>query len=128
MPKLLLHPDITNVIFELAGYRVPVDVFERLDISTLCRNELLAFHMKVVWHGWWWTPSHCNRLIITKKRGKVEACRYSAVTGLTPTLKEQVTAEREAKGLYPIWPGRRQYPTSRVRFDPARHVNDRYFR
>ena len=126
----MLPFDLNNIIIAFAGIRIPTKTIEAMDAISMEWWNLITFHMKVLWSGLGWSPTNCNKLIMVKSQsGKsLESCRYSAVTGLTPTLKERIEIERSEKGLHPIWPGDRHYPTSRVRFDPKIHVNDRYFR
>ena len=129
MPSLdALPKDLTRIVWQYMGSQIPLATFEKLSSATLERNALINFHMQVLWGAWGWSPTHCNRLIMTHGKGYTQACRYSAVTGLTPTSKAALVKYRESKGFVPVWPGDRQYPTSRLRFNPAVHTNDRYFR
>ena len=124
--------DISKIILDYAGCRIPLKTLQRVDSKALFTWNYCRRHVEAAWMGRGWTPSNCNRLVMASfnHQGKryLDQLQYTALTGLTPTRKKYVRAHREAKGFHPIYPGERQYPTSRVRFWPKYHTNDRYFR
>ncbi len=124
--------DLSKIILGYAGCHIPLKTLHRMDGKALFHWNYCRRHIESAWMGRGWTPSNCNQLIMGcfTHNGKkyLDQLLYTALTGLTPTRKKHIDTNRTARGLHPIYPGSRQYPTSRVRFWPKYHTNDRYFR
>ena len=85
--------------------------------------------LKLAFGPYGWSPSLCNYLRWYDRLPDEDLfLEYSAVTEMTPTRKQLLTEYKNSNGFHPIYSGNRHYPTSRVRFDPTFHTNDRYFR
>ena len=115
-------PDLERLILSYAGVFYPVSALSRLSLSALANHTKVLRSLRSAWIQIW-TPTFCNVL-----RWEKTHLKYRAVTQLTPRLKNWLAFTRSRYGFYPIYPGDRQYPTSRVRFHPAYNTNDRYFR
>ena len=124
--------DLKKMILSFAGIRIPLKTLDRVDSEALANWNYCRRHMQSAWRGRGWTPSLCNQLQFAffthKGRRYTDQLLYTAVTGMTPTRKRMIEAYRESAGFVPVYPGGRHYPTSRVRFWPKDHTNDRYFR
>ena len=121
-----LPDDLEKLIFKYAGNHTPFQVIRRVDGQALDKH----FHMLCEMRRQFlqkWTPSYCNVLKWVSTIDDAFLWYYDVVTNLNPTVKRYVEQSREEQGFVPIFPGDRQYPTSRVRFDPS-YTNDRYFR
>ena len=120
-----LPDDLEKLIFKYAGNHTPFQVIR-------CDSGVLENHFRVQCEMGRkflqkWTPSYCNVLKWVSTIDDAFLWYYDVVTNLNPTVKRYVEQSREDQGFVPIFPGDRQYPTSRVRFDPS-YINDRYFR
>ena len=126
---MLLPRDLENLILSYSNVFYPFKSMEVLDKSTIISHHNLMGKLKLAFGPYAWTPSLCNYLRWYPKTG-IEGIflEYSATTSMTPTTKMEMTAYKNSRGFHPIYPGDRYYPTSRVRFDPTFHTNDRYFR
>ena len=118
--------DLVRLVLAFAGNHIPLSVYRTLGTGVMGRVSKLheQFHFCFKQE---WTPSQCNVLKWIPMGNYGYLWMYDVITNLTPQLKRRATNTRNAFGLVPIYPGNRQYPTSRVRFDPS-YINDRYFR
>ena len=124
----MLPEVLEQLIFKFGGVHYPMQTITRLDSGVLekwFRNNC-AFYRSFIQK---WTPSYCNVLKWTPtiEHEQRYIWHYDVLTHLCPTTKERVEDQRREVGLVPIYPGDRQFPTSRVRYDPS-YLNDRYFR
>ncbi len=125
----MLPSDLERLIYKFGGVHYPMTTLARLDSGVCDRwfKNNCAFYRSFIQK---WTPSYCNVLKwIPTVHGEGEAYmwHYDVLTHLNPRMKKRVEEMRKQVGLVPIFPGNRQYPTSRVRYDPT-FENDRYFR
>ena len=126
---MYLPTDVEQLIFRFAGTHYPWKYMRKLDAATLTSQHRLQRQVEDVFGPYAWSPTHCNVLHWSWfNPSRRLLMGYSATTSMTPRRKDCVTAWRNDVGYAPIYPGDRQYPTSRVRFDPKHNINDRYFR
>ncbi len=125
LPKVL-----ETLIYGFGNVHFPFESMKSLDPITIRNHHQTLVELKQAWGPFAWSPSLCNLLIwfpLTRARPFLELA-YSATTRMTPSKKRYVERYRNRLGLVPIFPGSKQYPTSRCRFYPEHHTNDRYFR
>ena len=125
----MLPTDLERLILRFAAAYYPWMHMRRLDQRVLSRHHRLVRHVEDSFGPYAWSPTFCNVLNwtwINPTRNLL--LDYSAVTHMTPTRKMRIDEFRREVGYAPIFPGDLHYPTSRVRFDPKFHTNDRYFR
>jgi hypothetical protein len=124
----MLPEVLEQLIFKFGGVHYPMTTIARLDSGVMDKwfQNNCAFYRSFIQK---WTPSYCNVLKWTPtiEHEQRYMWHYDVLTHLCPTTKERVENTRRDEGLVPIYPGDRQFPTSRVRYDPS-YVNDRYFR
>ena len=123
----MLH-DLKTIVYKYAGVFYPMESIALLD-DDVCGNwhkMNRAFRQAFIQK---WTPSYCNVLkwVPTIHRFNPYLWHYDVLTHLHPIRKREVEQQRTELGYVAIYPGGRQYPTSRVRWDPT-YTNDRYFR
>lgn len=126
---LILPLDLETMILRYAGCHYPFASMRAAGDRTL-RNW---FNLNIVLREFFiqpWTPTACNVLRWVPLREKEEryVWYYDPLTRLTPLSKREVSHLRQIHGLIPIFPGSSHTPTSRVRFNPNKHTNTRYFR
>ena len=125
---MLLPNDLERIVLRYAACFYPLDhiiVDPKVCIQyARCLNTIHEFFIQK------WTPTACNVLRWVPLRDKKERYLwyYDPLTRLTPFSKREVSQLRWIHGLIPIFPGKSQTPSSRVRFNPVRHTNSRYFR
>ena len=124
----MLPEVLERLIFKFGGVHYPMKTLARLDSGVMekwFRNNC-AFYRSFIQK---WTPSYCNVLKWTPtiEHKQPYLWHYDVLTHLCPKSKRRVEECRTQEGLVPIYPGDRQFPTSRVRYDPT-YENDRYFR
>ena len=123
----MLPEVLERLIFKFGGVHYPMKTIARLDSGVMekwFRNNC-AFYRSFLQK---WTPSYCNVLKWTTiEHNEPYLWHYDVLTHLCPKTKRRVEECRNNEGLVPIYPGDRQFPTSRVRYDPT-YLNDRYFR
>ena len=118
--------DLEQLILKFAGCHYPMESIEVDEDSSQ-----LFWRLNDEFKGSFlqkWTPTHCNVLRWIYCRDGGFLWHYDKFTKLNPNLIWIVSRERERLGYVPIFPGNRQCPNSRIRFNPIIHVNDRYFR
>ena len=124
----MLPEDLERLIFKFGGVFYPMKTIARLDRGVMERwfQNNCAFYRSFLQK---WTPSYCNvlRWTPTIEHMHPYLWHYDVLTHLDPRSKRRVADCRNNEGLVPIYPGNRQFPTSRVRYDPS-YENDRYFR
>ena len=127
---MLIPKDLTNLIYSFADLHYPFRYMKLLDNSTLKNHNRIQIELRQAFGPYAWSPTLCNFLVWFPQipsRPFLELA-YSATTRMTPSKKRFVTRYRDRVGYVGIYPGGKQYPTSRCRFIPAFHTNDRYFR
>ncbi len=129
---MLLPKDLERLVLQFGGVYYPMTTIARLDRGVCGRwaENNNAFYQSFIQK---WTPSYCNVLKwipvkgVGPGEGEAYFWHYDVLTHLNPRMKRTVDLCRGGLGFVPIFPGNRQYPTSRVRYDPT-FLNDRYFR
>ena len=129
---MLLPTDLERIILRYAAIYYPFYHMRKLTQHTCNMHHISMRELHRQFGPYAWSPTYCNVLnwswINPGREKKRRLLGYSAVTHMTPRRKEMIETFRRELGYVAIYPGDLQYPTSRVRFDPQFHTNDRYFR